>query len=169
MRWKCKWQEFLHFAYFDATNNLGDNKLLVTACHWNPSHSCWVPAAARLLEGAGDNAHKTFCLDSLTCLITGHCSNHRYGGKKEMKERIILITLKFCFHYGLLFATWSFPALLRQQQTRETDPRSHWAITVIESPVQDLCNTFQCSLAPLLHWKLPSEYTRFEHMKNYFI
>lgn len=84
--WKLKWQEFLHFAYFDATINFCDNKLMVTAFHRNHSHSWYVSAAARLVEEADDNAHKTFYLDSITCLISVQCNNHRCGGKKEVKE-----------------------------------------------------------------------------------
>lgn len=149
--WKCKWQEFLHFAYFDATINFGDNKLLVTACHWNHSHSCCVSAAARLLEQSGDNAHKTFCLDSVTCLITGHCNNHRYGGKKEVKERIILITLKFCFHYGP--AIWNLIIPCPFKTTADQGNRS-------KKPLSNFCDWKSCSRLvqyfPMLSCSSPS-------------
>lgn len=134
----------------------------------------YVAAVATLEEESDDSAYKTSYLGGTAWFMPGQYNNHRslscfkvdLWEKENWKEELFWLFYKSVLVMVSYLKSEPFPPpLLRQQQSRDTDPRNDWAIIVIESSSKNF------AILSTAHWllslKLPNEYAKFKHTQSH--
>lgn len=136
--------------------------------------SWYVAAAAMLEEESHDNVYKISYLGGIARFMPGQYNNHKslfcfkvdLWEKGNWKEELFWLFYRFVLVMVCYLKPDHLPPrLLRQQQSRETDPRNDWAIIVIESPSKNYA--ILSTAHRLLSLKLPNEYAKFKHTKSH--